>query len=286
MSLITSALGVLAVGKIANSIMQDKKAHKFINNSFVTVDSDYFLSDNHILENLDVHDLVSLDGTQLKAYSRRSNDSNNYIVYVVGYNQKLVDFEEISNNFEKKGYNSIFIKYRDFVSYGIKESLDLLEWIYYFKNKIPGISFTLFGENLGANIIVKSLETRSLTNVKNIIVDNLKPTIIEDKFREYCIENDIKNTLNVLKNVKNELNNAYMFNYDEILLKNSLIFNEIPICFVFSKYKTKYDYLNVLEIYNSNLGVKKFFYTECLDRNFYWKNYFDTLDQFIKKFYK
>ncbi|MDO5440873.1 MAG: hypothetical protein Q4F12_04980 [Erysipelotrichaceae bacterium] len=278
MSILSSALIFSAINRKLSDSVFNSHGKRFVKSYFK--DNEVAFFDD--AQDLIVHSTISLDGTELKSYEHKINDTNLYIIYVYGFDQKYDFYKEISNTFELNGYNSIFIENRKKVTLGSKEAIDLLVWIDYFSNQKPDKKFILFGEKTGANIISKALESDINDNVINVILDDVKATYFNDLINEYCLNNYIENTLKMAKNINLELNKRYMINIDEFNLKNSLKTNKIPVCFVQSKLLNQYEHNELLKLFNSNNSSKKIFYTKTLSRNYEQENYFEVLLEYLK----
>ena len=280
MSILSSVLIFSAINRNLSDSVFNSHGKRFVKSYFKDNEVAFFDDTQDLI----VHNTISLDGTELKAYEHKINDTNLYIIYVYGFDQKYDFYKEISNTFELNGYNSIFIENRKKVTLGPKEAIDLLVWIDYFSNQKPDKKFILFGEKTGANIISKALESDINDNVINVILDDVKVTYFNDLIKEYCLNNNIENTLKMAKNINLELNKRYMINIDEFNLKNSLKKNKIPVCFVQSKLLNQYEHNELLKLFNSNNSSKKIFYTKTLSRNYEQENYFEVLLEYLKNF--
>lgn len=284
MGLITTGLIIGGLSTFGYSLYKKHFINSFINKVYINrSDNNAFLD---LCSSFEVkeHTLEAFDGTKLYSYISKTHNCNNYIIYIHGYSFKTNDMSNIAKGFEELGYNSIFIKNRDFCTYGIKESFDIIEWISYFVNLNKDINLTILAEKDGASYLIKALNSKLPHNVKSVIIDDLKEDYLFDLINEYCVENDIKNHKKFLKELDLELKNRLNLSILETNIDKSLKNNTIPIVFVYSHVRPNLNYKNVLKIYNQNLGIKKFFYTNCLDRNYLQKNYFMTLDGFIKNY--
>ncbi|MGN1406257.1 MAG: hypothetical protein ACI4WM_08280 [Erysipelotrichaceae bacterium] len=224
--------------------------------------------------NLAFDELKSFSGEYLRSYHLKA-DSKDYIFVVPGYN----DFYDLAayTRFKDYGYNVVFIGYGKNNTLGLKESIDLLQWIDYYVSKDNEINITLLGLRDGANIVIKTLRSKLPGNVKNLIFDNPYGDLINDLIRDYCHEFNLNQKLFRL---------ILGINSDEYSIRNDLKDNKLNLLFIFNKNRKEDEYRSVLNLYNSTSGLKKFFYTDTVRNNYEQDNYFSTVDFFIKDIVK
>lgn len=284
MSLFTDGVLTALSNKAIETDRFKKLAKEYISKTFKENDIPFFDSNFEKPVYLIEHHITAFDGESLCAYQSMQSETNSYVICVCGYDQNYEFLSGIASKFEDLGLNSIFIQNRKNITFGIKESLDLLSWIDYFSKEIESPSFILFGEGSGAYVICKALTCKMNYCVKKIILDDLKSSILDDSIRQYCIDNHLENPYRMAKIVKSELNKQLSYEADEFDLKNSVKSNTTPICFVQSKFKDDYEHNELLKIFNVTSGTKKIFYTNVVERNFEQENYFKVLENFIEKY--
>ena len=220
------------------------------------------------------NELRSFSGETLKSYHLEC-DSKDYIFIVPGYNDFL-NLEEYTK-FKDYGYNVVFTGYGKNKTLGLKESIDLLQWIDYYVSKDNDINISLLGLREGTNIIVKALRSSMPLNVKNLIFDNPYGDLVYDLIRDYCHEFNLNEKLfRMLSGI----------NTAQYSIANDLKDNKYNLLFIFNKNRKETEYKSVLNLYNSASGLKKFFYTDTVLNNYEQDNYFSTVDLFIKEIVK
>ncbi len=233
--------------------------------------------------------LRSYDGLNLNGALIENHETDNYIIVVHGRHGNIKRCYEIAYNFDKLGYNSLVFDQRacgksegKYITYGFKESLDLIKWIAYLVKKRPKANICLHGTSLGAATVCMALGTKLPENVKCAIEDCGYHTMRA----AYEHVNAGKNKL-LVKAVldaydlfmKAELG----FGFDDVRPVDCLRNNEIPICFVHGTEDKTVPYDSALILYNANKGPKKFYKHKCGhgEANLNPK-YYIILDEFIR----
>lgn len=263
---------------LRSALTLSKSANEFVDIYFES--SDKYKESNEVVIGAKEHEIISFDSCKLKAYEIKENDLNKFVVSVCDYRQEVNEMIDFVREFSSEGYNNIVIPQRldpNFISKGV---YDLSQWINYITSIYPDSKLYLYGEGYGANTVVKYLQTSSSNNIKCCILDNLKPLDIKDKLDEYINNKNINSKKLMYFKVDSILKDKYEINLNDLSIKKCVINNEIPLCFIYNKNLKNYS--EVLRIYNSTKGDKKFFFTNVLDRNQHQENYFRTLKQYIK----
>lgn len=274
-------LSFAALSSIAlKNKLTNKYADKFIKRFFYS--RTFIKANNEFnLFNPIKHEITSLDGEVINCFEIKNNILNNYIFIVSNLDYSINDSLNFIKGFGEYGYNFVVIPLRDLATYGIKESYDLIEWINYFSNINNDINIVLFGEGIGANTIIKALFFKNLPCVKCAILDQPITTLKEKLLKEFTLDNDIKDNFILEKCIDSKLKDKFNFSIDQLNINNSLMYNSIPLCFVYNKANTKNNYFDFLKIYNENKSENKILFTNIIDRNYKEKNYFKILNSYI-----
>ncbi len=149
------------------------------------------------LESLNMESIYikSRDGLALHAYFMKSlSGSKKVVISVHGYRGDAFDTSaKFSHFLTDYDYNILFIDLRSYgksegkyTTYGVKDRLDLLDWIDYLKDRFEGdIEIALFGISMGA-FTTLSISDRVPKEVKCIIADSSYTSPIEEF--KYCLK--------------------------------------------------------------------------------------------------
>ncbi|MCC8141782.1 MAG: alpha/beta hydrolase [Lachnospiraceae bacterium] len=133
------------------------------------VDEEYYIKDR--------------DGLRLHAYFIKGDpESDVYVLCSHGYRDPIggLEFAEKAPIWQSRGYNLLMVDHRahalsegKFLSFGLHESDDCIEWLEFLKEKFgEDIRFILHGQSMGAAIVLQMSCKETLPeNVKGIIGD-------------------------------------------------------------------------------------------------------------------
>lgn len=130
---------------------------------------------SHKIEELN---LKSFDGLNLKGYFISQN-SHKLAVMVHGYHGRYYSLVSQAKIFYENGYDLLNINNRvhdtsegKYLSMGIKEKCDLLDWLKYMLNRNPNYEIVLFGISMGAFISMLTVcDSKIPANLKCIVAD-------------------------------------------------------------------------------------------------------------------
>lgn len=132
------------------------------------------------LESLDKEDVYikSHDGLKLRGFYI-NNNSNKTILFVHGYRATpFNNFSWVAKKMYDEGYNLFFIDHRahgysegKYTTFGIKERLDVVDWIKFINEKYNPLDLVLYGLSMGCASIEMALELDIASNVRCAILD-------------------------------------------------------------------------------------------------------------------
>ncbi|MBR4461004.1 MAG: alpha/beta hydrolase [Erysipelotrichaceae bacterium] len=236
---------------------------------------------------------VSFDGLKLYGEDIHNHDSNRYMIFVHGiWGDKRFSYPR-AYEFDKLGYNVLVIDQRaagnsegKYYTYGFKESMDLSLWIDYLVNTYPGVQICLYGVSMGAATVMLSTRNGLPENVK-CIVEDCGFSSMEEQFD--CVLREDYNlffTKAILKMLDDRMGNEFGFHFKDVVVKEVLDGNEIPILFIHGEEDKFVPFEMSLRLYNHNKGPKKYYpvsglaHTEANQDPDYYKN----VDEFIKTY--
>lgn len=137
--------------------------------------SDQWLHDHHA-QSLQ---MVSFDGLKLTALWIPADSPKATIILAHGYRStKLVDFAMAYDVYHKAGLNILVIDQRahgdsegKWITFGVKESRDVLDWVQYHNQKLGKFEIVLCGLSMGASTVLYTADKQMCDNVKGIIAD-------------------------------------------------------------------------------------------------------------------
>lgn len=139
--------------------------------------------------------LVSHDGLKLHAFWISKENAKGTIILAHGYRSTpLVDFSGAFASYYSKGLNVMVINQRahgesegKYITFGVKESEDLKQWINYHNAHFGNQEIILSGMSMGASTVLYLADQELPSNVKGIIADcgySSPKAIISKVFRE------------------------------------------------------------------------------------------------------
>ncbi len=137
--------------------------------------ADQWLTD-HSAEDVSI---ISDDGLQLHALWIPAKDPKGTILLAHGYRStKLVDFGMVYDFYHEHGMNILVPDQRShgksqgrFITFGVKESKDMLRWIEYHNRRFGRHQMILSGLSMGASTVLYLADEPLPDNVKGIIAD-------------------------------------------------------------------------------------------------------------------
>ena len=235
----------------------------------------------------------SLDGYKLCAYNIHNNDNHKYIIMLHGlWADKSSNYYR-AMHFDKLGYNLLLVDQRgsgqsegDYITYGQKESLDLVQWIDYLITKDPEVEICLYGVSMGAVTVMMSLANDISKNVKCIVEDSGFSSF-KDELEHYIeTKYNIPFSSVVTSLIETKMKENLGITYDDVVPKNCLDENEIPILFIHCKNDSLVPFEMSKVLYNHNKGLKKYYPIEDGDHceGISDANYFINVNNFISQF--
>lgn len=139
------------------------------------VAADKWLHDHHA-EDLYIR---SADGLMLHGLWVPADFANGTMILVHGYrSNQLADFGFVLDHYHKEGYNLLLPEQRchgksegRYITFGVKESDDVLRWIDYHNIAFGEYSIVLCGLSMGASTVMYLADEPLPRNVKGIIAD-------------------------------------------------------------------------------------------------------------------
>lgn len=237
--------------------------------------------------------LTSYDGLKLAGIWLKNKEKAPTIILCHGYRSARYILLKQAYEFNNLGYNILMIDPRGYgesegesVTYGLKESVDLAQWINLLVSKDPDIQLILYGLSLGAETVCMCLGNKLPTNVKSAIVEGAYYNLKELAKTWYKADELLAKPLTFYLNL--ELLKRFGFGFDAVDASKALANNEIPICFIHSKIDKAVPYEQGLKLYHANKGKKYFYPLENAYHSYgcYEEDYFKVLVDFIKEFTK
>ncbi len=228
------------------------KGNNWINNKYKNHEiEDIYIKSN---DNLKLHgiyiDNKNSKGIFIEIHGYRSSAERDlyascYEYYKMGYSLLLID-NRTSNKSEGK-----------YITFGMRESEDLINWIKYINKKHPKKKIILAGISMGATTILLSLNNiKKNMNIKTILVDSGYISAYEEVL--YCI----KHYFHIPGKLFINMINIYCiligkFNLKEKNTLKSLSKSKIPILFIHSKEDDFVPTINSITMYEEYNGPKK-----------------------------
>lgn len=233
----------------------------------------------------------SFDGLKLYSYKVSNHNDRPYIVLVHGINNSKEAMLSRAVEFDKLGYNLLIVDQRgngesegEYVTFGQKESLDLLLWIKYLTVKHPSQDIILYGVSMGAATVMMTAGYVLPENVKCIIEDCGYSSLYEEL--DFVIKRDYKvsYTKPILAMIENMMVEKFGFGFEDISPKMSLEHNYLPIVFVHGDEDDLVPFDMATVLYNHTGGVKKYYPVSGVGhaKAHETEKYYENLDNFIK----
>ena len=235
--------------------------------------------------------LNSIDGLKLYGTLLKIKEGEPYLIMLHDYGQKGLSLLKQAYEFAQKNFNILLIDQRchglsqgEYISYGLKESIDLIQWIQYLCAHDKEAKICLYGVGMGGAAIAIALG--------NEISNNVGCAIIEGAYRDLksLVESqmDQKNTPDVLNRIylNQRLKKYLNMRIEDVDLSLTLSNNEIPICFVYSNSDEVVPLIDGKILYNANKGKKYFYPLKYAKHSYgaYEEDYFDILTSFIDSY--
>ena len=296
MALIKKAVittGVLAASYIAyETISEEIFKTTFLPRKYsyiVKAEEKEWLNNSNVLQ----VNINSLDGYKLCAYNIHNRDNHKYIIMLHGiWADKSSNYYR-AMHFDKLGYNILLIDQRgcgqsegDYITYGQKESLDLVQWIDYLVTKDPEVEICLYGVSLGAVTVMMSLANDISKNVKCVVEDSGFSTLKEELNHYIETTYNIPFSSVVTSLIETKMKDNLGITFDDVVPKNCLDENEIPILFIHGKKDSLVPFEMSKVLYNHNKGLKKYYPIEDAEHceGVSDANYFSNVYNFISQF--
>ena len=237
--------------------------------------------------------LESFDGLELYGEDIHNHDCSKYMILVHGiWGNRRFSYPR-GYEFDKLGYNLLIIDQRTagdsqgkYYTYGFKESMDLSLWIDYLVKTYPDVQICLYGVSMGASTVMMSTRNGLPENVK-CIVEDCGFSSMEEQFDTVLREDyNLLFTKMILKMLDDRMGNEFGFHFKDVVVKEILDSNEIPIMFIHGEEDKFVPFEMSLRLYNHNKGPKKYYpvagkaHTEANQDPDYYKN----VDEFIKTY--
>ncbi|MDO4197371.1 MAG: alpha/beta hydrolase [Erysipelotrichaceae bacterium] len=237
--------------------------------------------------------IKSFDGLKLYAYKIVNHEDAPFMLMVHGISNNKENMFSRAVEFDKLGYNLLLIDLRacgesegEYITYGQKESIDILLWCRYLKIKHPNAPVVLYGTSLGAASVMMASSLGLDKNVKCIVEDCGYSSLYEEL--DYVIRHDYKlNNTKIILNIFNGMmKEKFGITFDDVSPKMSLENNEIPIVFVHGEADELVPFTMATILYNHNKGIKKYYPVADAGhaKSFKNENYFVNIDNFIRNY--
>ncbi len=172
-------------------------------------DNGFFQNNNKFIEYIksgkrwlfdSAHETViikSFDGLRLTGHLYQPENAKRTIIMFHGFRSSWYrDFSCVAKEFYEEGCNLLIIEQRahgssegDFISYGVFERFDCLEWAKYAEARFPGMPIYLDGVSMGASTVLMASSLDLPKSVKGIIADcgyTSPKAIISSVFKQKC----------------------------------------------------------------------------------------------------
>ena len=285
--------GVLAASYIAyETISEEIFKTTFLPRKYsyiVKAEEKEWLNNSNVLQ----VNINSLDGYKLCAYNIHNHDNHKYIIMLHGIWADKSSNHYRAMHFDKLGYNLLLVDQRgcgqsegDYITYGQKESLDLVQWIDYLVTKDPEVEICLYGVSLGAVTVMMSLANDISKNVKCVVEDSGFSTLKEELNHYIETTYNIPFSSVVTSLIETKMKDNLGITFDDVVPKNCLDENEIPILFIHGKKDGLVPFEMSKVLYNHNKGLKKYYPIEDADHceGISDANYFINVHNFISQF--
>ena len=207
--------------------------------------------------------ITSFDGLKLKG-KYFNNNSNTTILLSHGYRSMPFNaFNMAAKALYEKGYNLLFIHHRahgcsegKYSTFGIKERIDIRNWVDFLNSKYPVDNIILYGSSMGCASIEMSLELDMPSNIKGCILD----CGFDNVFKLMISECRKRNPFNVKLTVLTM--NLYCklfakFSMFETKSSSSIAKSNIPCFFITGKADEVVDFAHVQANYNACKAYKE-----------------------------
>ena len=145
--------------------------------------------------------LQNADGKTLKAfYLPADTDSDRYVICAHGYRSRgKREFRYMTKYYHDKGFHVLLVDHRAsgdsegaFISFGIKESEDLLLWLDFVRNEMnPAAQIVLHGVSMGAATVLMLSDRQEILPHVKYIVSDCAFTRVTDQFRSVLEKSNI-----------------------------------------------------------------------------------------------
>ena len=236
-------------------------------------------------------EITSFDGLKLSGMHVTINDSNKLMILVHGLNSERYTLLKQAYEFSLMGYNLLMVDQRgcgaslgSYVTYGLKESIDLLQWISSLVKENENIEIGLYGVSMGAATILMTLNSSLPKNVKFAIADSSYASL-EDMTSKLLFDKVGILEPFILPSLKLKLKQTLGFDMESVSPRIALAHNdEVPVLLIHSRNDKLIPYHMAEELFGSCLGYKKIIIEEnpthayaCYED----PHYFEKIQQFI-----
>ena len=240
--------------------------------------------------------IKSRDGLRIHAILIDNKNSKGIFIETHGYRSDYSrDLYPSCHQYYKMGYSLLLIDHRacgksegKYITFGIKENIDLISWIKYINKLYPNKNIILAGVSLGASTILMSLKRiKTNMNIKCAIVDS--PFISPYEEVLYCI----KHYFHINGKIFIDMINLWCILLAKYSLKeentiSSLKRTNIPILFIHGKNDDFIPYKNSIINYKKYKGPKKIVLFDDATHGISYlvkpKEYIKLIESFISKY--
>ncbi|MBR2801968.1 MAG: alpha/beta hydrolase [Erysipelotrichaceae bacterium] len=236
-------------------------------------------------------EMRSFDGLFLNAVSVSNHGKEAPVIILIhGYNADRYCLLKQAYEFDKLGYNLLMPDERGYgksegkyVTFGQKESLDILQWIDLLIKRDPEVKIGLYGVSMGAEALMCAAGSKLPQNVRFLIEEagySDASTVIASVLRKKNIAASL-----LMPYLERKVKNVLGFSLKEVSAVNALKQNEVPICFIHSETDDVVPPEHARYLYTANKGKKYFYPLEDAPHAYgcYTEGYFKTLQGFIER---
>ena len=236
-------------------------------------------------------EITSFDGLKLNAVLIRCNEDHRYLLMAHGFRTDRYLLLKQAYEMSKRGYNTLLIDQRgyghsqgEYTTFGLKESLDIAQWVNHLISLDPEAEIGLYGVSMGASSILMALGTTLPENVRFVISDSAYSTLPAEM--EYLYNKQMPTGFPLYSLYLNGiLKDKLGFKIEDVDCLRAVSQNQIPVLFIHSNTDKTIPYEQAIDLFNANEGYKKFYPLKNCEHIFGCyqdPHYFDNIEQFIK----
>ncbi len=235
--------------------------------------------------------ITSFDGLKLDAVLIRENEGHRYILMAHGYRTDRYLLLKQAYEMSKRGYNILLIDQRgyghsegEYTTFGLKESLDVAQWVNQLVKLDPEAEIGLYGVSMGAASVLMALGTTLPENVRFAVSDSAYTNLYDETGFLYGKQAPTGYPVYAFY-MNRILKDKLGFKMEDVDCLRAVSRNKIPVLFIHSNTDKTIPYQMGIDLFNANAGYKKFYPLKNCEHVFGCyqdPHYFDNIEQFIK----